>query len=92
MDNVQPVLYGTYSNNVAAFCLKHHAGITVKQMRRKNRLGKQCHAFVRCEDHAFWVQRQKMRQLRDQHRRERKQALYGDFAVPNVVEEGMAVS
>lgn len=64
-------LFNTNSNNVAAYCKYHHCGMTVKQMKCKNCLGKQCHYLVKNETHDYWRQRE----VQKQRRRERKQAI-----------------
>lgn len=64
-------LFHSNSNNVAAYCKYHHCGMTVKQMKAKNCLGKQCHYLVRNETHDYWRQREAIKQKR----KERKQAI-----------------
>lgn len=57
-------LYNTYSDNVAAYCHnpKHPYGMTVKQMNRKNCLGKRCEYFEKNESHQYWHQREVLKQ------------------------------
>ena len=57
-------LFHTESKNVAAYCKYHKCGMTVKQMKCKNCLGKQCHYLVKNENHDYWRQRAKTKQLR----------------------------
>ena len=57
-------LYNTHSNNVAAYCQHHHCAITVKQMRTKNCLGKQCNYLQKNEKHQYWNQREVTKQKR----------------------------
>lgn len=64
-------LFGTNSNNVAAYCRLHQCGITVKQMKCKNCLQKQCWHLVKNETHQYWRQRE----LTKQKRRNRKQMI-----------------
>jgi hypothetical protein len=45
--------------------------MTVKQMKAKNCLGKQCHYLARNEAHDYWRQREVQRQ----RRKDRKQAI-----------------
>lgn len=66
-------LFNTCSDNVAAYCRYHHCGMTVKQMRCKNCLQKQCNHLVKNEDHNWWKQREATKQKR----KARKDALYG---------------
>ena len=65
-------LYNTSSDNVVAYCKYHHCGMTVKQMRCKNCLGKQCRHLQKNEEHQFWHQRDVMKQKR----KDRKKAIY----------------
>ena len=64
-------LFNTKSNNVAAYCKHHHCGMTVKQMRQKNCLGKGCYYLVKNEQHDYWRQRE----VTKQRRKARKQAI-----------------
>lgn len=65
-------LFNTCSDNVAAWCRYHnYCGMTVKQMKCKNCLGKQCHYLVKNEKHDYWRQREAMKQKR----RDRKKAI-----------------
>lgn len=64
-------LFHTNSDNVAAYCKYHNAGVTVKQMKAKGCLQKQCHYLVKNENHDYWRQRAQVKQ----QRKERKQAI-----------------
>lgn len=64
-------LFNTCSDNVAAYCKYHRCYMTVKQMRCKNCLGKQCHYLVKNEDHQYW----KQREVTKQKRKDRKRAI-----------------
>lgn len=64
-------LYGTQSDNIVAYCKYHHCGVTVKQMKTKNCLGKQCNYLVKNETHEYWHQRE----LTKQRRKNRKQRI-----------------
>ena len=64
-------LFNTHSDNVVAYCRYHHCGMTVKQMKCKNCLGKQCHYLVKNEKHDYWRQREIIKQKR----RARKQSI-----------------
>ena len=64
-------LFNTNSNNVVAYCKYHKCGMTVKQMKCKNCLGKQCRYLNKNENHEFWRQQE----LKKQRRKERKQAI-----------------
>ena len=64
-------LFNTSSNNVAAYCKHHNCGMTVKQMKCKNCLSKQCHYLIKNEEHQYWYQRE----VTKQKRKDRKKAI-----------------
>lgn len=64
-------LFNTFSENCCAYCGYHKCSVTVKQMRQKECLSKQCKHLVKNEDHQYWRQRAVMKQ----RRRNRKQAI-----------------
>lgn len=64
-------LFNTCSNNVVAYCKYHRCGMTVKQMKCKNCLGKNCWHLQKNEEHSYW----KQREITKQKRQDRKQAL-----------------
>ena len=64
-------LFHTNSNNIVAYCKYHRCGMTVKQMKCKNCLGKQCNHFIKNENHDYWRQKAQIKQ----YRRARKQAI-----------------
>ena len=55
-------LFGTCSNNVAAYCRLHHKNMTVKQMKCKNCLQKECWHLAKNEEHQYWRQRELIKQ------------------------------
>lgn len=65
-------LYGTCSDNCAGFCGRHNCHMTVKQIKGRNCLGKQCWHFVRNEDHEWWAQRERAKQKRKSRKAEIK--------------------
>ena len=63
------VVKGLYScelseRHACGFCRHHHCYLTVKQMRCKNCLGKNCWYLVKNTDHNYWRQREAMKQKR----------------------------
>lgn len=64
-------LFNTTSSRVVAYCKHHHCGMTAKQMKCKNCLGKNCWYLQKQEEHPYWKQRDAMKQKR----KERKQAI-----------------
>jgi hypothetical protein len=62
-------LFNTISNNVVAYCKYHKCGMTVKQMKCKNCLGKQCHYLKKNEAHDYWRQREVQKQRRKNRRK-----------------------
>lgn len=57
-------LYGTHSNNICAVCKLHDTGVTVKQMRQKQCLSKQCRHLQKVETHEYWSQRERTKAKR----------------------------
>lgn len=66
------VLYGsqTEKSNCCGFCKMKHKYLTVRQMKTKQCLGKQCNALAKIEEHPFW-------EIRDQKLKEKKMARKG---------------
>ena len=64
-------LYGTCSDNCCGYCKLHHCNMTVRQMRTKECLQKECRHLVKNEEHQYWRQRE----LIKQKRKARKQML-----------------
>lgn len=64
-------LFNSQSNNCCAYCRLHHCSMTVKQMKAKNCLQKQCWHLVKNEQHAYWKQRAATKQKR----KDRKQMM-----------------
>ena len=64
-------LYGCKSNNICAYCKHHAVGLTVKQMRHKGCLQKQCWYLQKNEQHDWWRQREVIKQKR----KNRKEAI-----------------
>jgi hypothetical protein len=75
---------GLYDSEIAAhhacgFCQHHHSYLTVKQMRCKNCLQKECRHLVKNENHQYWRQREFIKQKR----KDRKEAMNKFFQVHN---------
>lgn len=59
------VLYGSQckKSNCCGYCKLKHKYLTVRQMKTKQCLGKQCNALAKIEEHPFWKYRdQKLKQ------------------------------
>jgi hypothetical protein len=68
---METCLFNTCSNNVAAYCKYHHCGMTVKQIKAKQCLSKQCWYLQKNELHEWWRQRE----ITKQKRKERKERI-----------------
>ena len=68
---METCLFNTCSDNVAAYCKLHRCSMTVKQMKCKNCLGKNCWHLHKNEQHDYWRQRASIKQKR----KARKQAI-----------------
>lgn len=65
---MQLTLFGCYSDNICAYCKLHNCGVTVKQMKNKQCLQKQCYHLHKNEDHQIWKQREHTKALRKARR------------------------
>ena len=68
-------LYHTYSNNTAAYCKLHNCNLTVKQIKGRECLKKQCWHLDRNENHAWWKQREATKQKRKQNKMAQLEAI-----------------
>ena len=57
-------LFNTHSDNVAGYCRLHHCNLTVKQIKCKECLAKQCWHLQKNEQHDWWRQREVIKQRR----------------------------
>lgn len=80
---MQECLFNSQSNNCCAYCRHHHCSMTVKQMKAKGCLQKQCWHLVKNEQHPYWQQRETTKQKR----KDRKQRL--DMYVENIQRGGV---
>lgn len=64
-------LFHTFSDNCCAYCKYHNCSVTVKQMKAKDCLRKQCKHLVKNDNHSYWKQREVMKKKR----KDRKQAI-----------------
>lgn len=68
---MQYTLYNGWSDNCCAYCELHRCFMTVKQMKCKNCLQKQCWHLVKNQQHPYWHQRE----VAKEKRRGRKQRM-----------------
>ena len=68
---MEKTLYNNYSDNCCAYCKLHKCSMTVKQMKRKECLKKQCWHLEKNEEHDYWRHKARMKEIR----KERKQAI-----------------
>lgn len=61
---MKQTLYNGYSDNCCAYCKLHQCFMTVKQMKAKECLQKQCWHLARNEKHDYWRMRESMKQKR----------------------------
>lgn len=64
-DDIVSVLYGCEAayKNVVGYCKYHHRFLTVKQLKRKQCLGKQCKLLSK-RDNKFWEERENRKLLK----------------------------
>ena len=77
---MEQCLFNTESNNCCAYCRYHSCSMTVRQMKAKNCLGKECRHLVKNEGHQYW----KQRDIVKQKRKNRKEAINAYFATLEV--------
>jgi hypothetical protein len=58
-------LFGTHSDNIAGYCKLHRCGMTVKQIKGRECLKKQCWHLEKNESHQWWRQRDLTKQKRE---------------------------
>lgn len=58
---LEKTIYGGKPKNPVAYCALHNGSLTVKEMKKKGCLGKQCHHLQKNEQHEYWDQRQIMK-------------------------------
>ena len=63
-------LYGSCSENCAGFCRRHNCNMTVKQIRGRECLKKNCWYLIKNEDHEWWQQRERTKQKRKNRKAE----------------------
>ena len=74
-------LYCGKSNNCCAYCNLHKCHMTVKQMKKKECLKKQCWHLKKNPDHQFWHQRDTVKSKK-KARKEMLNAYVAQFALP----------
>ena len=65
---MEKTLYNSYSDNCCAYCKLHKCSITVKQMKRKECLKKQCRHFEKNIEHDIWRQREVQKKKRNERK------------------------
>lgn len=58
-------IYGGKTKNPAAYCALHNGTLSVKEMKKKQCLGKQCRHLRKNEQHEYWNQRLLMKARKD---------------------------
>lgn len=66
---MEKTLYNNYSDNCCAYCKLHKCSMTVKQMRKKECLNKQCWHLVKNDEHEYWKQRDRIKDKRKARKR-----------------------
>lgn len=68
MEEAKKILYGGESKNVCAYCKRKGCYMTVKQVKKKECLKKECHHLDKKEDHEWWRQRELLKQKKKQNK------------------------
>lgn len=66
---MKKTIYGGLVENPAAYCNLHHGSMTVKEIRKRECLKKQCWHLQKNEEHEYWRQRavQKAKKVNSKH-------------------------
>lgn len=67
---MENTLYGTCSENCAGYCKRHGCYMTVKQIRGKGCLGKNCWHLDKNLKHEWWSQRERTKKKRKDRKME----------------------
>lgn len=70
------VMYGTCSENCAGYCKLHQVGMTVKQIKKKDCLAKNCWHLEK-KEHEWWAQRERAKAKRKNRKEEFKKMIGG---------------
>lgn len=70
------VMYGTCSENCAGYCKLHQVGMTVKQIKNKDCLAKNCWHLEK-KEHEWWAQRERAKAKRKNRKEEFKKMIGG---------------
>lgn len=65
---IKRTIFGGRSDNYCAYCQLHGASLTVKQVKAKGCLQKQCWHLAKEERHPYWMQRDIIKQKRKERR------------------------
>jgi hypothetical protein len=61
-------LNNTYARSPCAYCKLHHCSLTVKQVKQRACLGKQCHHLSKYHTHEWWAQREALKAKKKQNK------------------------
>ena len=61
---MQKTLFNAFSKNCCAYCTYHHCAVTVRQLKVKKCLLKECSHLQKNPEHQYWQQRERVKQLR----------------------------
>ena len=69
------MVYGLYGSHFAksracAYCHKHNCHLTVKTLKQHECLKKQCNHLKKHEEHDYWRQHDRMKEIRKQRHKE----------------------
>lgn len=64
----QKTLYNGNSYKCAANCCLHKCGLTVKQIKQRKCLSKNCRHFKKYEEHSYWKQRAYVSRMRKERK------------------------
>lgn len=65
---MEKTLFNSCSDNCCAYCKLHDCSMTVKQMKKKECLKKQCWHLEKNESHDIWRQREQKKKKRTERK------------------------
>lgn len=62
-------IFGHELKNPAAYCKYHKGSLSVKQIKAKRCLQKQCRHLLKNEEHTYWQYREEVKKIKKERRR-----------------------
>lgn len=63
--------YGGHTDAPVGYCYYHRKHLTVRQLKKRDCLARQCPSLKQCREHPYWEQREQKKTCRTQRRDDR---------------------